>query len=135
MWESARKRRSRQPLGTAKWLAVASLAAIAACLLIEVGLSASVTHAQVGSAGGEKIMAVAGQMTRDSYGLYLVDIENARICMYQWRPATRTLRLMAARSYIYDLKLEDYNSEPPLHEVRQLVESRLPVRRAATRPH
>lgn len=69
----------------------------------------------------DEVFVAAGQVTADSYGLYLIDRRNRTICVYQWLPQTRKLRLMAARTYAYDIRLDDYNTEISPREVRELV--------------
>lgn len=108
---------------SARWLVVGLLAVIAACLLVEVGLTASSADnapLAAGSAGGDSVLVVAGQVTRDSYGLYLVDQANRTICVYQWSPTSRKLRLLAARTYLFDTKLDQYNTEPDPLEIKKL---------------
>lgn len=106
-----------------QWLIVVLLSVIATCLLIEVGFGTSSARGQISSADSGDIMVVGGQVTKDSYGLYLVDRKNRTICIYQWLPATRKLRLMAARSFSYDVQLDDYNADRPTpSEVKRLVE-------------
>jgi len=106
-----------------QWLIVVLLSVIATCLLIEVGFGTSSARGQISSADGGDIMIVGGQVTKDSYGLYLVDRKNRTICMYQWLPATRKLRLMAARTFSCDVQLDDYNADRPTpSEVKRLVE-------------
>ena len=106
-----------------QWVIVVLLSVIATCLLIEVGFGASSARGQISSADGGDIMVVGGQVMKDSYGLYLVDRKNRTICIYQWLPATRKLRLMAARTFSYDVQLDDYNADRPTpSEVKRLVE-------------
>jgi len=107
-----------------KWLVVILLGLIAGCLLVELGATVGTASAQVSS--GQPTMgitAVAGQITNDSYGIYLIDVENATIAVYQWLPNVRKLRLMAARNYEFDLQLDEFNSDDPSpREIKQLVE-------------
>jgi len=118
-----------------KWLVVALLAVIATCLLIEVGFATSPAGAQVtAGAGAGKIFVVAGQVSRDTYGLYLIDTQNATICMYEWLPGTRKFRLMAARNYSFDLKLDDYNTTPSPREVKKLISNARRVKTTTTAP-
>lgn len=108
----------------AKWMIVLLLAIIAACLLVETVASRSPAQAQTTSASrsGSGVLAVAGQVSRDAYGIYLVDPENRTICVYQWTPDNRELRLMASRYYGYDLMLDAYNTKPAPDEIKALVE-------------
>ena len=112
-------------LPAAKWSVAGALAVSAAGLLWLAGASAADSDlhaAPASSAGG--VLLVAGQVTSDSYGLYLVDTQSRTICVYQWIPATRKMRLMAARNYGFDLQLDDYNNEKDTSpaEIRKLVE-------------
>jgi len=122
----------------AKWLIVVLLAVIATCLLFEVGFAASAARGQTGQAtgagSGKGTFAVAGQVTPETYGLYLVDPANGTICVYQYLPGTRRLRLMAARTYIFDLQLDQYNTEPPPREIKKLVAQHKRLGGPATRP-
>jgi uncharacterized protein (TIGR00251 family) len=87
------------------------------------------------SAGGG-ILVVAGQVTSDSYGLYLVDTKSTTMAVYQWVPRTGKLRLMAARYYGFDLQLNDYNNEKETSpsEIQGLVKQQRPIG-AATQPN
>jgi len=106
-----------------QWLIVVLLSVIATCLLLEIGFGTSSATAQVTSVGGGDTLVVGGQITKDSYGLYLVDTKRQALCIYQWLPGTRKLRLMAARTYKFDVQLDEYNADKPLPcQVKRLVE-------------
>jgi len=78
--------------------------------------------ASVSGAGKDNVFVVAGQISRETYGLYLVDYNNKTICVYQYTSGNRKLQLVAARTYEFDVKLDSYNSSDPLPgEVRELV--------------
>ena len=126
----------RQSASTAKWLIVVLLAVIAACLLIEVGAATSSARAQTaGTGGAPTVFAVAGKVTPETYGLYLVDLENGTICVYQYLPANRRLRLMAARTFVFDRQLEDFNNESPTpREVKKLIEQQRSLRATKAKP-
>jgi len=110
--------------GAARWLIVALLGVIAACLLLEVGFATSEAPAQVTSGQGDRgVFVVAGQVTKDSYGCFLVDPHRGTMAVYEWVPNVRKLRLMASRNYRFDLQLDDYNTTPSPGEIRKLVES------------
>ena len=127
----------------AKWSAAALLALAAGVLLWLVGSGAAQEGgpaapgaARAASSAGGGILVVAGQVTSDSYGLYLVDTKNTTMAVYQWVPRTSRLRLMAARNYGYDLQLEDYNNEQDTApaRIRELVRQQRPIG-AATQPN
>ena len=109
----------------AKWSLAAALAVAAGTLFWFAG-SGGADDARAGSSAGPGggLLVVAGQVTSDSYGLYLVDTKNSTMCVYQWIPQTRKLRLMAARNYGFDLQLDDYNNEKETSpaEIKRLVE-------------
>jgi hypothetical protein len=101
-----------------KWLAVAVLSAVAGALAVTLWQQTQPAAAQNGaaSAAAPGVVIVAGQIARDSYGLYLVDVPNSTICLYQYVPAdakTGKLYLKAARTFVYDRQLDEWNTEPP----------------------
>lgn len=108
--------------GHAKWLIVMLLGVVAACLLAELGLGASPAGADVSRGQADHIVCVAGKVTDETYGLYLVDLKNGTISVYQYLSSKRKLRLMAARNYTFDVQLDEYNTEPAPREIKQLVQ-------------
>ena len=48
--------------------------------------------------------------------------------------ATRQLRLVAARTFIYDRRLESYNTQPPPSEIADLVRRARRSTKATTQP-
>jgi hypothetical protein len=53
----------------------------------------------------------------------MMDVDNHTIWCYEYLPATRKLKLVAARSFDYDRYLTDHeNDEPTAQQVRELVE-------------
>ena len=77
-----------------------------------------------GSASAEGVLAVPAQLASQSYGLYLIDLNNQTILLYSYGgPWSRGLRLMSARSFRYDRQLLDFNSgKPSPQDVQQLIE-------------
>ncbi|MGB2821442.1 MAG: hypothetical protein WBF17_10700 [Phycisphaerae bacterium] len=108
--------------GAAKWLIVVLLSVIATCLLIELGSGVSDARAEVSSGQAGDVVVVAGKVTADSYGLYLVDLRNGTISVYQYLASIRKLRLMAARNFTFDVQLDDYNTEPSPRDIQKLVQ-------------
>jgi hypothetical protein len=118
---------SRAPV--AGWLSVVLLSAIAgglAATLLRQAPAAAQTGPAVpaavpaAAASGPaaqagNIVAVAGQLTPNNYGLYLIDLQTGTICVYQFVTTERNekqLRLAAARTFLFDRQLEEYNTEP-----------------------
>ena len=116
----------RASMGTpAQWLIVLLLTAIAR-LLATAALSPRPAAAQTGAGGTTRpvgdVFAVAGQITRDTYGLYLVDLRGGTICLYEYvsgRPGTLYLR--AARTFVYDCQLDAYQTDPRPSEIAEMV--------------
>ena len=132
--ETMSKGKSRM---VAKWLIVVLLSAVAGVLLAELGLLVSSARGQQftgGEMGGKGLIAVAGQIAKDVYGLYLVDPEAKALAVYQYQPTTRRLRLLASRNIRYDLRLEDYNTQPLSREIKELIEQQARFGSSATRP-
>jgi hypothetical protein len=119
----------------ARWAAVFVLGALAGCLLTQVHSVLTAAQAQPsGGAGGSGLLMVAGQLTRDSYGLYLVDAENSTINVYQWMPESRKLQLLAGRSFLFDRQLDEYNTEPSPRAIKEMVEKARRLGSPTTRP-
>ena len=105
-----------------RWAFVFLLGAVAGYLAVElIGEGPFATAQVTTTAKAAKIVAVAGQITSETYGIYLVDLEGGIITVYQWLPGTKKLRLLAARNYTYDLRLDEYNTEPSPKEIRGLI--------------
>ena len=117
------------PGGRLRWLLVAALGVLIAGLLVEFGRASAqedippAPAARPAGPDGPGVMAVAGQVTRDGYGLYLLDLRNQTIAVYQYVPNARTLRLLAARNFAFDVQLDEFNTEPSPRDIRDLVES------------
>ena len=108
-----------------KHVLLAVLVMIAAGLFVQVGRSqqatpdATETHEP---AGPGEMLAVTGTLGRDSNGIYLVDLANETICVYEYRTSQKSLKLLAARRFTYDVQLDAYNTEPSPLEIKALVE-------------
>ena len=105
------------------WVVLVVLAAGAVALLVQAGAgSPAGGSAPAGGASRQGgVFAVAGQIGAETYGLYLVNLEHGTIVLYEWVPQARTLRLLAARTYEYDSRLDEYNTEISPREVRKLA--------------
>ncbi len=120
---------------------VTLLALIAACLVAEVFHADAPARAQQAAPEGPQarrnVFAVAGQIGRDSSGVYVIDADNGTIAAYEWisdRIAGRKLRLVAARNFAFDMQLDDYNTEPLPRDIKSLVEQHRRLNNAATQP-
>ncbi len=107
-----------------RWSVVVLLGIIAGGLLVSLGMSAALGQTQPSGFGGkEDIFVVAGQISHKTFGLYLVDYKNRTICVYQFTGKDRKLKLLAARTYAYDVQLDAYNTPAEMSpaEVKSLV--------------
>lgn len=126
------------------WVVAISLAVIAVNLTIRRDNSNMVESAlaqSVHSAGARGIFAFTGQMTPTSYGVYMVDVDNGTIWSYELvtgAKGVKKLKLVAARSWIFDRYLEEYNLEELTpRDVEAMVEeqrSRAHAKGAASNP-
>jgi len=110
----------------ARWLLVAVLGVLVAGLLVELGRATAqddIPPAPSADAAADEssVVAVAGQVTRDGYGLYLLDLRNKTVTVYQYVPGSRVLRLLAARTFAFDVQLDEFNTDPSPREIRDLV--------------
>jgi hypothetical protein len=106
---------------------LAMLAVIATGLLVSLAVATTATTspttspADTGPSG--PITVVAGPISGQTYGLYLVDEGRRTISVYQVNPkAKEKLILMAGRTYAFDVLLDDYNTYPPPREIKLLVQ-------------
>lgn len=78
------------------------------------------------------------QLTPNTCGFVLVDKTRQTLCLYEYRhhlPAHERLALVAARSYKYDVELQDYNTAEPRPEtVKDLLQRALNVQKDPMAP-
>jgi hypothetical protein len=75
-------------------------------------------------AGARGVYAFTGQLDRNRFGLFMLDIEQGTIWCYEIDNVNgvRMLRLITARSWVYDRYLKDLNCASPTYsEVQELV--------------
>ena len=78
-------------------------------------------------AGGGGMYLMPAQFSSNTWGCYVMDIDQQTLCAYQYLPGDHLLRLVAARNFTYDRKLKNYNTgsgpgEMSPAEVKRLVE-------------
>jgi hypothetical protein len=118
---------SQKPLHVALYVNAALLAVIA-MLLIGRGnaptfVPAAFGQGQLPIGGGAGLFIVPAQFSTNTYGCYIMDVDQQTVCAYQFTPADKTLRLVAARSFRNDRKLQNFNSPSPSpEEVQQLLD-------------
>jgi hypothetical protein len=74
-------------------------------------------------AGGSGIYLMPGQMSLNTWGCYVMDVDAQTLCAYQYFPGANKLRLVAARNFRNDRRLQDFNTDHPSPaEVAKLLE-------------
>ena len=119
------------PRGTALLLLITIASTAIVVILFSRQLTAVpvTSESAVEGADGEiaVVEAFAVQIRPGVEGIALVDKKHHTICLYQYqahRPAHEGLVLLSARSFRYDVQLEDYNTaEPHPAEVKQLLQT------------
>lgn len=75
-------------------------------------------------ASSRNIQAFSGPMGRGEHGVFMLDLDQGTLWCYAIDvvDGVRKLRLVAARSWVYDRYLQDYNSTgPTFRDVQNLV--------------
>jgi hypothetical protein len=124
---------------TVWWVLTVVLAVIATALVTRRDDADWATRAlgQVGSgipqAGARGIYAFTGQLTSKSYGLFMMDVDSGTVWCYEMQHGPNgdvQLKLVAARSWLYDRYLEEFNVADP---VPSAVQAMVQQRQAAQR--
>jgi hypothetical protein len=82
-------------------------------------------------AGGGGLFVMPAQLSPNTWGCYLMDTDNRTLCVYQYSPGEKMLRLTAARSFKNDCRLGNFNTAPPPGEVKDLADRELETPREA----
>src|SRR4051812_532870 len=73
-------------------------------------------------AGGGGLFVMPAQLSGNTWGAYLMDVDRGTLCVYQFFPGNRQLLLVASRKFTNDTRLENFNTSPTPGEVADLVE-------------
>ena len=121
-----RTRLLNKPLTLALWANALALGLIAVALFARSStpdfLSAAVAQNQLPIGGAAGVFIVPGQFSTNTYGCYIMDVDAQTLCAYQYYPAEKQLRLVAARGFRHDRRLSNYNTMPPPDDIKSLVE-------------
>ncbi len=111
------------------WVIAVALAVIAVQMVARPGgapdwLQGNPALAQAVTSGGSRgIFAFSGQMSKSTYGLYMVDVDAMTLWVYEYQPQKGCMRLAASRTWRYDRYLENHNiCDLPPDVVEQMVE-------------
>ena len=107
------------------WVIAAALVAIATAQFIKPDHPFTIDSALaqgVVSGGARGVFAFSGQLSKNTYGVYIVDVDAMTMWMYEYQPQKGCMRLAAARSWRYDRYLENHNlCDLPPDIVEQMV--------------
>lgn len=125
--------RPKNPVVLALWANAILLGGILAVLMSRSGspsfVPAAMAQYQPPIAGGAGVFVMPGQLSRDMYGCYLLDVDRQTLVAYEYQPGVHQLKFAAARTYKYDRELHDVNTTPPTEEVRRLVDKEKVMRK------
>jgi hypothetical protein len=72
-------------------------------------------------AGGAGIFVMPAQLSGNTWGCYLLDVDRGTLCCYQYLPGSRELQFVAARNFRNDVQLTNFNTSPSPAEILNLV--------------
>lgn len=127
---------AQYPGTTVLWIIAILLAIIATTLIVGPGNGPAIQTAMGDSpmAGARGIFAFTGQLDKNSYGLFMMDVDSSNVWCYQYVPGTRRLKLVAARSFLYDRYLEDYGGdEPSPEQIKELLDKQRQIKNRISR--
>lgn len=95
----------------ADWVRLGLAFAVGVLLADRAGFGLSAAGAQTPPVGARGIFAFSGQLDAGSHGLFMLDVDQGTLWCYEIERAqgVRSLRLVAARSWVYDRYLENFN--------------------------
>lgn len=109
----------------ATWIIAVALSVIATCLVMRPEAAfRGAAFAQTSVTGTQGIHAFTGQLDRDKFGLFMMDLDNGSVWVYEYYPMKHRLKLACARSFKYDRYLEDFNNDDLTtpEKIREMVE-------------
>ncbi len=115
-----------RPSQTVYWVIAILLAVIATALWMrpDSGLLPAALAQNQPLAGARGVFAFTGQLDHNRFGLFMLDVDQGTIWCYEIDSsgAAQKLRLIAARTWIFDRYLQDFNCAPPdFRMVQELV--------------
>jgi hypothetical protein len=52
-----------------------------------------------------------------------MDIDKQTLCAYQFFPGEKQLRFIASRRFSYDLRMTEFNTIPPVDDVKKMIDA------------
>lgn len=114
----------RRPPHPVFWVIAGALVVIAVHMVSKPTTGSGVAFGQpVLSGGARGVFAFTGQLSKGTYGIFMVDVDAMTIWAYEYMAQKGCLRLAAGRSWRYDRYLEKYNDcGLPPDAIEQMVE-------------
>ena len=100
---------------------VAVLAKDSAPALLPAAFAQQPQGRQAPIAGGAGLFVMPAQLSGNTWGCYLMDVDRGALCVYQFLPGARQLQFVASRSFTQDTRLANFNTVPAPHEIQDLV--------------
>ena len=108
------------------WVIALTLVVIATTLVVRPdggGVSGLAFGQPVAGGGARGLFAFSGQLSKGTFGVYMVDMDAMTMWVYEYLPQKGCLRLAAARTWRYDRYLESHNlCDLPPEAVERMVE-------------
>ena len=127
---NSQPRRSPHPVF---WVIAVTLVVIATTLVVrpQGGPLDSVAFGQLPTtAGARGVFAFSGQLSKGTYGVYVVDTDAMTIWVYEYLAQKGCIRLAGARTWRYDRYLENHNvCDLPPDVVEKMVEEQRQYRK------
>lgn len=83
-------------------------------------LPAAYAQRQSPIAGGAGLFVMPAQLSNNTWGCYLMDVDRGTLCVYEYFHG-RGLQFAAARNFTNDTKLGNFNTTPTPQEIADLV--------------
>lgn len=108
------------------WIISISLAVIAVTMVLRPGGGFDRTaFAQSSrSAGAHGIYSFSGQIGKNAYGVFMVDVDMGTIWCYRFDQGSKVLTLVAGRDWNFDRHLKNWSTSPPPEVIEQELEKR-----------
>lgn len=108
------------------WVIAVALVVIATALIVRrdgVAFDATAFGQLPTTAGARGVFAFSGQLSKGTYGVYVVDTDSMTIWVYEYLAQKGCIRLAGARTWRYDRYLENHNvCDLPPDVVEKMVE-------------
>jgi hypothetical protein len=74
-------------------------------------------------AGGGTLYLMPAQFSPNTFGAYVMDIDKQTLVAYQFYPGEKQMRFVAARKFSHDLRMTEFNTIPPVEDVKKMIEA------------